>query len=110
MKPQAFSELDLPAPLAEAIAARGYERATAVQAAVAGAEHAGRDLLVSSETGSGKTLAFGIALAEGLLEDGRSHGVGAGAHPPRALVVTPTRELATQVQGELQWLYARTNV
>jgi ATP-dependent RNA helicase DeaD len=108
--PPSFAELDLPAPLAEAIAARGYERATAVQAAVAGAEHAGRDLLVSSETGSGKTLAFGIALAEGLLEDGRSHGVGAGAHPPRALVVTPTRELATQVQGELQWLYARTNV
>ncbi|HVU49927.1 MAG TPA: DEAD/DEAH box helicase [Polyangia bacterium] len=104
-QPPAFADLALPAPLAEAIAARGYERATAVQAAVAGAEHAGRDLLVSSETGSGKTLAFGIALAEGLLA-----GHGHGHAEPRALVVTPTRELATQVQGELQWLFARTKV
>jgi ATP-dependent RNA helicase DeaD len=85
--PPSFAELELPAPLAEAIAARGYERATAVQAAVAGAEHAGRDLLVSSETGSGKTLAFGIALAEGLLAGEHGHGHAA----PRALVVTPTR-------------------
>jgi ATP-dependent RNA helicase DeaD len=108
MKPQAFSELDLPAPLAQAIAARGYERATAVQAAVAGDEHAGRDLLVSSETGSGKTLAFGIVLAEGLLGEPapRDHRPAA----PRALVVTPTRELATQVRNELAWLFARTPV
>jgi ATP-dependent RNA helicase DeaD len=107
-KPPAFSALPIPAPLAQAIEARGYERATAVQAAVAGAEHAGRDLLVSSETGSGKTLAFGIALAEGLLAEGpaRDHRP-AG---PRALVVTPTRELATQVRNELQWLFARTKV
>ena len=105
-QPPAFTELVLPAPLAEAIAARGYERSTAVQAAVAGAEHAGRDLLVSSETGSGKTLAFGIALAEGLLAGEHGH----GHAPPRALVVTPTRELATQVRDELQWLFARTKV
>jgi ATP-dependent RNA helicase DeaD len=107
-KTQAFSALEIPAPLAQAIAARGYERATAVQVAVAGAEHAGRDLLVSSETGSGKTLAFGLALAEGLLAEGpaRDHRP-AG---PRALVVTPTRELATQVRNELQWLFARTSV
>ncbi len=108
MKTPAFSELDLPAPLAQAIAARGYEQATAVQAAVAGAEHAGRDLLVSSETGSGKTLAFGIALAEGLLaEAATSEQRPAG---PRALIITPTRELATQVRNELQWLFARTKV
>jgi ATP-dependent RNA helicase DeaD len=108
MKPQTFSKLELPAPLAQAIAARGYERATAVQAAVAGAEHAKRDLLVSSETGSGKTLAFGIALAEGLLGEpaARDH----RPAPPRALVVTPTRELATQVRNELAWLFARTPV
>jgi ATP-dependent RNA helicase DeaD len=106
MKTPSFSDLAIPAPLAEAIAARGYERPTAVQTAVAGAEHAGRDLLVSSETGSGKTLAFGVALAEALL---------AGAAPdqrragPRALVVVPTRELAAQVRDELGWLYARTS-
>ncbi|HVX97524.1 MAG TPA: DEAD/DEAH box helicase [Polyangia bacterium] len=103
---QTFADLDLPAPLLEAISKRGYERPTAVQAAVAGAEHAGRDLLVSSETGSGKTLAFGIALAEALLESEPTREPGT----PRALVVTPTRELATQVQGELQWLYAHSRI
>jgi ATP-dependent RNA helicase DeaD len=103
-----FSDLGLPAPLAQAIEARGYERPTAVQAAVASAEHAGRDLLVSSETGSGKTLAFGIVLADGLLADAAPPTPRATG--PRALVITPTRELATQVRNELQWLYARTSV
>jgi ATP-dependent RNA helicase DeaD len=103
---QTFADLDLPTPLLEAITKRGYERPTAVQAAVAGAEHAGRDLLVSSETGSGKTLAFGIALAEALLASEPTREPGT----PRALVVTPTRELATQVQGELQWLYAHSRI
>ena len=69
----------------------------------------GRDLLVSSETGSGKTLAFGIALAEGLLAEAPAR---AGQRPagPRALIITPTRELATQVRNELQWLFAQTKL
>jgi ATP-dependent RNA helicase DeaD len=104
MESLTFAQLDLPAPLAEAIAARGYERPTAVQAAVAGPENAGRDLLVSSETGSGKTLAFGIALGEGVLDGSPAHG------KARALVITPTRELATQVRGELAWLYGKTKL
>jgi ATP-dependent RNA helicase DeaD len=106
---QSFSEMDLPEPLARAIGARGYERPTAVQAAVAAGTRAGRDLLVSSETGSGKTLAFGIALADALLDGGapveRVRGAG-----PRGLVITPTRELATQVRAELGWLYGETGV
>jgi ATP-dependent RNA helicase DeaD len=105
MKTPSFSDLAIPEPLAEAIAARGYDRPTAVQAAVAGDQHAGRDLLVSSETGSGKTLAFGVALAEALLPPGKPDERRAG---PRALVVVPTRELAAQVRDELGWLYART--
>ena len=64
-----------------------------------------RDLLVSAQTGSGKTVAFGLALAPRLL--GTAERIGA-AGPPRALVVTPTRELALQVSRELQWLYAET--
>ena len=102
-----FSQMNLPAPLAEAIAARGYERPTAVQAAVASTENAGRDLLVSSETGSGKTLAFGIALGESLLGTAEAEGVPGKA---RALVITPTRELAAQVRGELAWLYGKTKL
>jgi ATP-dependent RNA helicase DeaD len=92
----------LPAPLAQAIAARGYEELTPVQSAVIAEEARGRDLLVSAQTGSGKTVAFGLAMAEDLL-------AGADILPhagrPLALVVAPTRELALQVAKELTWLY-----
>ncbi len=95
----------LPTPFAEALAERGYESATAVQAAVLEPEAAGRDLIVSAQTGSGKTVAFGLAIAADLLGE-------AGALPvavrPLALVIAPTRELALQVSGELQWLYRKT--
>lgn len=64
-----------------------------------------RDALVSAQTGSGKTVAFGLALARTLLGDSERFPA-AGA--PRALIVTPTRELAMQVHGELRWLYAET--
>lgn len=93
----------LPAPLARALAARGYAEPTPVQAAILAPETAGRDLLVSAQTGSGKTVAFGLAIAPELL------GAAERLAPPRhplALVIAPTRELAQQVQGELAWLYA----
>lgn len=64
-----------------------------------------RDLLVSAQTGSGKTVAFGLALAARLLGPAERFDK-AGA--PRALVITPTRELAQQVHRELTWLYAET--
>ena len=99
-----FEELTLHPALAQALAARGYETATGVQAAVLDRSVAGRDLLVSSQTGSGKTIAFGAALAETLLEGER------GEAAPTALVVVPTRELAAQVRGELAWLLAGTRL
>jgi len=109
-----FSELGLVPALAEAIAARGYETATPVQAAVLQEKVQGRDLLVSSQTGSGKTLAFGSLIAQTLLEAPATGDAQASAPLPRrvrrttALVVAPTRELANQVRGELAWLFART--
>ncbi len=93
----------LPAPIASALAAKGYAEPTPVQDAVLAAETAGRDLLVSAQTGSGKTVAFGLAVVPDLLGDAARLG------PPRtplALVIAPTRELALQVQSELAWLYA----
>jgi ATP-dependent RNA helicase DeaD len=91
------------APLARALAAKGYETLTPVQAAIIEDETAGRDLLVSAQTGSGKTVAFGMAIAPTLLGDlERFDTLGA----PMALVIAPTRELALQVQRELDWLYA----
>ena len=95
------------APIARALAAKGYETLTPVQAAIIEDETAGRDLLVSAQTGSGKTVAFGMAIAPTLLGDAeRFTTLGA----PMALVIAPTRELALQVQRELDWLYAEAGV
>ncbi|MEX0341722.1 MAG: DEAD/DEAH box helicase [Erythrobacter sp.] len=93
----------LPPVLGEALAARGYEAPTPVQAAVIDPEVAGRDLIVSAQTGSGKTVAFGLALAEQLLGE---LGGSPLSESPLALVIAPTRELALQVSRELGWLYA----
>jgi ATP-dependent RNA helicase DeaD len=95
----------LPAPLEAALAERGYEAATPVQADVLRPEAVGRDLVVSAQTGSGKTVAFGLAMAAELL-GGQDRVI--PDRTPRALVITPTRELALQVSRELEWLYGRT--
>jgi ATP-dependent RNA helicase DeaD len=96
----------VPAPLRSALEKRGFTELTRVQAAVLAAlvdaDGGTRNLRVSSQTGSGKTVAIGLALAASLLDEP------AGAAPlagPRALLITPTRELAAQVQTELEWLF-----
>ncbi len=91
------------APLAQALAGKGYESLTAVQDAVLVEGVAGRDLLVSAQTGSGKTVAFGLAIAPEILggQDALLY-----ADVPLALIIAPTRELALQVARELEWLYA----
>ncbi len=95
----------LPKALARNLAARGFRRLTPVQRAVLRLEAADRDLLVSAGTGSGKTVAFGLMLARRLTGVGGRIMAAAG---PRAIVVTPTRELAMQVSDELAWLFAGT--
>ena len=95
----------LPAPLADALRARGYEAPTPVQAAVLEPEAEGRDLVVSAQTGSGKTVAFGLAIAPQMLD---AHGQAQFSRTPLALVIAPTRELALQVSRELIWLYGPT--
>lgn len=91
--------------LSGALAARGYDTPTAVQLAVLQPEATGRDLLVSAQTGSGKTVAFGLAFAAELLGGNDRFDKPA---EPLALLIAPTRELALQVQRELEWLYADT--
>jgi ATP-dependent RNA helicase DeaD len=96
-------DYEIAAPLAAALAAKGYATLTPVQEAMLADGVAGRDLLVSAQTGSGKTVAFGMAIADELL-------AGADrllfADVPMALIIAPTRELALQVARELDWLYA----
>ncbi len=88
--------------LQQALVQREYNEPTPVQAAVLEDRAADRDLLVSAQTGSGKTVAYGLAIASNLLGETERF---APAAKPLALVVAPTRELALQVNRELEWLY-----
>jgi len=95
--------VNVPAPLAAALAGRGFTELTPVQASVLAAEP-GRDLLVSARTGSGKTVAFGLRMGPTVLDAEAPRG------KTRALVVCPTRELAMQVARELQWLFSNAGL
>ncbi len=88
-----FSELGLDPLLLKSVLASGYENATPVQQQAIPAALTGRDLLVSSHTGSGKTAAFMLPSIQRLLVESTSKSMG-----PRVLVLTPTRELAQQVE------------
>jgi ATP-dependent RNA helicase DeaD len=94
---------NIAAPLAAALAGKGYETLTPVQLAVIEDNAADRDLLVSAQTGSGKTVAFGLAIASEILG---GYDKLLYADVPLGLIVAPTRELALQVARELEWLYA----
>ncbi|CAH1656518.1 MULTISPECIES: DEAD/DEAH box helicase [unclassified Chelatococcus] len=93
--------------LASALEARGYSRLTPVQMVMVTGDHGDADLLVSAQTGSGKTVAFGIAIASTMLGDA-DHFEPAGR--PLGLIIAPTRELAIQVQRELDWLYGEARI
>jgi len=88
-----FSTLGLDASLLENLTRLGYAEPTPVQRAAIPAAIAGGDLLVSSKTGSGKTAAFVLPGLQRLRAASALPGKG-----PRMLVLTPTRELAMQVQ------------
>ena len=97
-----MENMNIAAPLAAALEAKGYASLTPVQEAMLAPEVDGRDLLVSAQTGSGKTVAFGIAIAPDLLNGADRF---LFADVPQALIIAPTRELALQVARELDWLY-----
>jgi ATP-dependent RNA helicase DeaD len=97
-----MQNLNIAAPLAAALSARGYDALTPVQEAVLAEGVAGRDALVSAQTGSGKTVAFGLAIAPEILNGSDQL---LYADVPAALIIAPTRELAQQVARELEWLY-----
>jgi ATP-dependent RNA helicase RhlE len=84
-----FDDLGLIPELARAVAEKGYTTPTPIQRAAIPAVLAGRDVLAGAQTGTGKTAAFVLPMLQKLAtQSGRL---------PRALVLTPTRELAAQV-------------
>ena len=88
-----FSSLGLDSSLLDNVTRLGYTEPTPVQRAAIPAVLGGGDLLVSSQTGSGKTAAFVLPGLQRLRTAPKVSGIG-----PRMLVLTPTRELAMQVQ------------
>ena len=89
-----FASLGIAAPIQTALAEYGYETPTVIQEKAIPAGIAGRDVLGSAQTGTGKTCAFGVPILQRLAEQG--HG-----KPIRALILTPTRELAIQIDDNL---------
>ncbi len=94
---QSFSELGVSARIVHTLAERNIHEPFPIQARVLRDALAGRDVLAKAPTGSGKTLAFAIPIVERLET---------GTRRPAALVLVPTRELASQVAGELTALAA----
>lgn len=95
---QVFAQLTLSRPLLRGVAAMGFVQPTPIQAAVIPLALQGRDICASAVTGSGKTAAFLLPILERLLHRSYDHQHGS----IKALVLTPTRELAAQCLGMLQ--------
>lgn len=91
-----FNELNLGQPILAALAAKGYAQPTPVQQQTIPHILAGKDVLGMAQTGTGKTAAFCIPVLERLMKKRTAGGI-------RALILTPTRELAIQVFDNLKF-------
>ena len=90
-----FEQFNLDPRLQEGIHRAGYETPTPIQEAALPAALRGRDIIGTAQTGTGKTAAFVLPILNKLLNAPN----GAQRGTPRALIVTPTRELALQIEG-----------
>jgi len=97
-----FDSFGLHPDLARGVAAAGFTNPRPIQAQTIPAALEGDDVLGLAQTGTGKTAAFALPLLDDLLRDGH-RGL-------RALVVAPTRELATQIDAEIQLLAKYTKL
>ena len=87
-----FADLGLSAPILKAVAAKGYDTPSPIQLEAIPAVLRGRDIMAAAQTGTGKTAGFTLPILE-LLSKGKP----AQPNQVRALILTPTRELAAQV-------------
>lgn len=92
-----FSQLGLSAPLLKAVSALGYESPSAIQEQAIPVVLSGKDVLAAAQTGTGKTAGFALPILEKL-----SKGKKVTGNQVRALILTPTRELAAQVEDNIQ--------
>jgi ATP-dependent RNA helicase RhlE len=97
-----FDNLGLSAELLRAIREQGYTQPTPIQRKAIPAILTGKDIMAAAQTGTGKTAGFTLPLLQQLI----SRPLSRGERPVRALVLTPTRELAAQVSDSVE-TYAR---
>lgn len=95
-----FSSLGLSEQLVRATSDQGYETPSPIQAQAIPAVLSGRDVMAAAQTGTGKTAGFTLPLLQRLGENPRT------GKDPRALILTPTRELAAQVHDSVN-LYSK---
>ena len=100
-----FDSLGLAPALLRALADYGYTQPTPIQSAAIPPALEGHDLLAAAQTGTGKTAAFALPLLQKLSTSGQTM-----TRRPRALVLTPTRELAAQVHENLRDYGKHVNV
>ena len=96
-----FSELGLKAEIQRAVAEQGYDTPTPIQQQAIPAVLAGHDLMATAQTGTGKTAGFTLPILH-LLASGPNDRLTRVAKTPRVLVLTPTRELAIQVEESVR--------
>ena len=97
----AFSAVGLHPVLQRAVADQGYTLMTPIQAKAIPLVLAGRDVMGAAQTGTGKTAAFSLPLLHKMLAH-ENASMSPARHPVRALVITPTRELADQVADNIK--------
>ncbi|HVE07171.1 MAG TPA: DEAD/DEAH box helicase [Paraburkholderia sp.] len=100
-----FDQFGLAADILKAVAEQGYTTPTPIQAQAIPVVLAGRDVMGAAQTGTGKTASFSLPIIQRLLPTA-STSASPARHPVRALILTPTRELADQVAANVQ-SYAR---
>jgi ATP-dependent RNA helicase RhlE len=98
---QSFASLGLSAELTRAVADQGYTQPTPVQSQAIPVILEGRDVLAGAQTGTGKTAGFTLPLLQRLAAQA-GHSPSSARRPVRALIVTPTRELAAQVEESVR--------
>lgn len=96
-----FSNLGLSDEIVRAVTAQGYTNPTPIQMQAIPAVLLGGDLLAGAQTGTGKTAGFTLPLLQ-RLSDKSVKGPSSGRPPIRALILTPTRELAAQVESSVR--------
>lgn len=96
-----FTDLGLSEPLLKAVAGQGYEIPTPIQAEAIPAVLDGRDVMAAAQTGTGKTAGFTLPILHMLTNRGEQQ-QRQGRRPVRSLIVTPTRELAAQVEESVK--------